>query len=739
VLPVVARAAAKLLARRLAVWVEKTAVLGSLQWGFRVGRSTVGAQLVLVRLAEEARRGCWAPGVAVAALLDLRTACAKVVRNTLWTLLRRLGLPEHVLQTLQRMHDGVAYSVRVGGATARPYQPARGLREGCPTSPVLFNVYHAAVLHDFTGRRERLALERGVQCGLRWCTADGEAADPWTHVLFADDTTLLGTQDELDPPPPARGALELFAEVLQEWGGEENQAKRAMVELRAPPAGPAGRFLGMYLHSGTQRATKARKAWVTAKVARRVLAGVALALPLRWQVFRALAESAVLFGAETATLGPGGCAALDRWQGEWARAAARTRRRDLPAAGGDTAAVLAALGGVPLSLVAVARALKAQNRVWQRPPSDPERRALSGRGPAPQGRARRGWPLLRNGWAKWAARAGLRQPAPSQKWSAAEAWAWETRAGQWEAEQRRRWRSQVHERVRTRDAWRDWVGLPSVAANVVAPRRPRLALLQWFRQPWPAPPPAEPVTCGQCPRQFADARAAAAHARAAHADSGGPCDVCGRHCATATARRTHQAACERWARAEPQHRPDGARRAPGRQPPQQPTPPLPPPPPPPPAPAAPPGQQQQQQQQQQTQQQPQEQPQEHPQQTAQGAGSAATPAQEEANAGGADGEQADEERAEGAGAEAAPAEAEQAAGALERLETHAVWGLPWRPGAEGAWPWGGPFECACGRRYKWPQGLRRHWSAGAGCAAQPDGRTPGRRGRPAGAPPPPPG
>ena len=38
----------------------------------------------------------------------------------------------------------------------------RGFREGCPSSPVLFNIYHAAVMLDFRARR-KLAAADGLE------------------------------------------------------------------------------------------------------------------------------------------------------------------------------------------------------------------------------------------------------------------------------------------------------------------------------------------------------------------------------------------------------------------------------------------------------------------------------------------------------------------------------------------------------------------------------------------------
>ena len=46
--------------------------------------------------------------------------------------------------------------------------PNRGLREGCPSSPPLLNIYHDAVMQDFKRRRELAAEAAGRTPGIEW-------------------------------------------------------------------------------------------------------------------------------------------------------------------------------------------------------------------------------------------------------------------------------------------------------------------------------------------------------------------------------------------------------------------------------------------------------------------------------------------------------------------------------------------------------------------------------------------
>ena len=44
------------------------------------------------------------------------------------------------------LHETAAYVVKGKEGDSDHWIPQRGLREGCPTSPVLFNVFHQAVI-----------------------------------------------------------------------------------------------------------------------------------------------------------------------------------------------------------------------------------------------------------------------------------------------------------------------------------------------------------------------------------------------------------------------------------------------------------------------------------------------------------------------------------------------------------------------------------------------------------------
>ena len=57
-------------------------------------------------------------------------------------LLERYGLKGGMKETLVDLHETTEYKVRGKKGMSSTWVLARGLREGCSTSPILFHIYH---------------------------------------------------------------------------------------------------------------------------------------------------------------------------------------------------------------------------------------------------------------------------------------------------------------------------------------------------------------------------------------------------------------------------------------------------------------------------------------------------------------------------------------------------------------------------------------------------------------------
>lgn len=85
---------------------------------------------------------------------DLEQAYPKVYRPDLWRLLAAENL-----WSLQALRNYTPSAVRGEGSLPSAFIPEWGLREGCPSSPVLFNFYRSGKV-KFSGRESGQGVGR---------------------------------------------------------------------------------------------------------------------------------------------------------------------------------------------------------------------------------------------------------------------------------------------------------------------------------------------------------------------------------------------------------------------------------------------------------------------------------------------------------------------------------------------------------------------------------------------------
>ena len=145
-------------------------------------------------------------------LFDIEKAYPRVSRDSLWRLMKLKGAPNAFISVCQALHEHTEYQVRVYQGVSAMYRVDKGLREGCPSSPPLFNRYHAAAMADFRIRREAEATARGQTPGVAWTVKVdrrlGHGFHSRQHLtrkiqetiigdVYADDTTLVGEAEEM--------------------------------------------------------------------------------------------------------------------------------------------------------------------------------------------------------------------------------------------------------------------------------------------------------------------------------------------------------------------------------------------------------------------------------------------------------------------------------------------------------------------------------------------------------------
>ena len=218
-----------LLNARLEVFVDRTGALSPMQGGFQRLRGTPESVITLteaVRATTLGKTGADGrmPTKVELVFIDVVAAYDSALHPLLWKCCMDKGIGGHFLAALQAVYHEASARVDLKGELLNPVALLRGVLQGNPLSPLLFNLYLDGVI----GKINALTKTVGVQVrpvGL-WFPRDGAAADSIDHrdylpcQFFADDGTLL----EADHDTLQR-MVDLAATALATVGMRINVAK----------------------------------------------------------------------------------------------------------------------------------------------------------------------------------------------------------------------------------------------------------------------------------------------------------------------------------------------------------------------------------------------------------------------------------------------------------------------------------------------------------------------------------
>ena len=105
-----------------------------------------------------------------------------VDHNKLWTILKEMGMPDHLTCLLRNLYAGQEAIVRTGHGTTDWFQIGKGVHQGCILSPCLFNLYAEYIMRN-AGLEETQA---GIKIARRSIK----------NLRYADDTTVMAEYEE---------------------------------------------------------------------------------------------------------------------------------------------------------------------------------------------------------------------------------------------------------------------------------------------------------------------------------------------------------------------------------------------------------------------------------------------------------------------------------------------------------------------------------------------------------------
>ena len=115
--------------------------------------------------------------------IDYAKAFDCVDHNKLWKIVKEVGIPDHLTCLLRNLYAGQEATVRTGHGTTDSFQIGKGVRQGCISSPCLFNLYAEYIMRN-------VGLEE-AQAGIKIAERN------INHLRYSDDTTLMAESKEL--------------------------------------------------------------------------------------------------------------------------------------------------------------------------------------------------------------------------------------------------------------------------------------------------------------------------------------------------------------------------------------------------------------------------------------------------------------------------------------------------------------------------------------------------------------
>jgi hypothetical protein len=193
-------------------WSIQQEKVSDAQFGFYPDRSTMQPMFILHHLINQARfRKPGGSSRMYTAFMDFTQAYDCVDRQALWAHLQKIGMPAFMLRAIEGMYEGDTYTLVDGPKTADPVHPSRGVKQGCPLSPLLFSFF----INDFT-----VSSSMGVPL-------HGQDTKV-SHMFYADDLCLMSHR-----PTEVRAMLCALESYAKQKGLTINTAKSCVVAFNS--------------------------------------------------------------------------------------------------------------------------------------------------------------------------------------------------------------------------------------------------------------------------------------------------------------------------------------------------------------------------------------------------------------------------------------------------------------------------------------------------------------------------
>lgn len=288
---------AALLNERLKKEVEGKQVLSEGMAGFRKGRGTLDNIYIIKRVVDAEVYG--KGNTVYACFVDLSAAFDKVNREKLWSIMRKKKIDENLVRKIEELYEDTTCAVRVNGKETKVFRTRIGVKQGCPLSPVLFNIF-VSDLEEVLRRNQ----DGGMVIGKEKVWSLGYADDIvllayraeelrnmiWRLKRYFDKKELILNAEKTKVMRFRKGKGRMKKEVWT-WGEREFEEVKQF------------NYLGYILQSNNGNDKQLKEAERKGLIAMRNLWGVGERFfknkwKIRWKLFDAVVRSIMLYGVE---------------------------------------------------------------------------------------------------------------------------------------------------------------------------------------------------------------------------------------------------------------------------------------------------------------------------------------------------------------------------------------------------------------------------------------------------------
>ena len=213
------RTFARIVCKEIQNWMESTGTIGEMQFGFRKDRRGEDCMFILTSAIEIARHE--KTGL-ITCFLDCTKAYDRIDRNRLWRVLEEKNMPKPILELIKLLYTDNEVTLQYGEHKSKPIKTEKGLRQGCPLSPILFILY----ISGLEERIKRTGAGFEVRLPGNIFNLRQKKSFPIGGILFADDLVLIGR---------SRREMEILLDVTSKFGDDMNlhfnPAKSGIVEF----------------------------------------------------------------------------------------------------------------------------------------------------------------------------------------------------------------------------------------------------------------------------------------------------------------------------------------------------------------------------------------------------------------------------------------------------------------------------------------------------------------------------